>query len=465
MKKTLVSILFLALGMQAFAQREMTMYHFDGLYQATYVNPVARPVYKASIGLPFFPSFQFGVAHGRYGMSDVFRKQEGSTVPDYHKLPSLVGNRNPILSNFSYDLLSVQANRLNHSITFHVRTKYDGIFTYPGDLVKIAVEGNAQFENEEADLSGLSVNQSVYQEIALGYARGINEKWRVGGRVKVLFGLANVSTDIDELAYSVDENYGWNGRVDGRVNVGGVPGYLIQNEDADESDIDAMVKNALSNWGLGLDLGVGYQFNDRLDLSASLVDLGFIRWRGAPQNYSLKGEAIVEGVDMLGTFLRDEEVDTEEMADSLLGLFDTASSQNAYTTALHYNLYIGGKYKITPRSSVTGLLNVTGYKGLRSAFSLGFHHELGRVFQFTITNTSQYGQLINPGFGFTFKPGPFQIFMMADNLKGLTQLPLDPTTFSTNNVNFRFGINLVFGKLYSEDMLVCPDMTKQFQGH
>jgi hypothetical protein len=40
------------------------------------------------------------------------------------------------------------------------------------------------------------------------------------------------------------------------------------------------------------------------------------------------------------------------------------------------------------------------------------------------------------------KPGPFQIYLLADNIYA----PLvDPLTFT--NMNFRFGVNMVFGRV------------------
>ena len=97
------------------------------------------------------------------------------------------------------------------------------------------------------------------------------------------------------------------------------------------------------------------------------------------------------------------------------------------------------------------------WQGLRSSLTAGVSQDFGRFFQFTVNNTIQYNRLFNVGLGLVFKPGPVQIYMVADNVLVSSFVQYDnfdvPIPTYATNVNFRFGINLLFGKIQTEDKI------------
>lgn len=50
----------------------------------------------------------------------------------------------------------------------------------------------------------MNFNVNAYAEVGLGYSRPVNDKLTVGGRVKVLLGVAHAEMQVDEFA--VDMN-------------------------------------------------------------------------------------------------------------------------------------------------------------------------------------------------------------------------------------------------------------------
>ena len=58
---------------------------------------------------------------------------------------------------------------------------------------------------------------NAYAEVGLGYSRPVNDKLTVGGRVKVLLGVAHAEMQVDEFAVDMnipqnpDDPNSWNG--------------------------------------------------------------------------------------------------------------------------------------------------------------------------------------------------------------------------------------------------------------
>ncbi|HPI45239.1 MAG TPA: hypothetical protein PLH91_08410, partial [Tenuifilaceae bacterium] len=73
--------------------------------------------------------------------------------------------------------------------------------------------------------------------------------------------------------------------------------------------------------------------------------------------------------------------------------------------------------------------------------TFGLQQGIGRWFNIIATASLNQRSFNNLGFGFMIKPGPTQIFIVADNLYPAIN-PL-----YTTNANFRFGMNWVFGRV------------------
>src|SRR5690606_8715698 len=115
-----------------------------------------------------------------------------------------------------------------------------------------------------------------YVEYALGYNREINEKLRVGGRLKFLSGYANFTTRKSKLGLTTDEET-FDLTIDGKFKFqsSGVGGFVDKDSTNDEFDFKTPFN--FKNFGIALDLGGTYQLTDKIGVSASLLDFGFIR--------------------------------------------------------------------------------------------------------------------------------------------------------------------------------------------
>ena len=140
-----------------------------------------------------------------------------------------------------------------------------------------------------------SLEINSYAEIGVGFARNINSRLTVGGRVKALLGIGNLKLDINNITVTSNltgyDGVDWDNLTPEQVN------NLRGNA---EIKVDATLENSsklielsehdgvideiefgsfgLAGYGLGIDLGASYKVMDKLTVSASILDLGFMKW-------------------------------------------------------------------------------------------------------------------------------------------------------------------------------------------
>ena len=450
--KNFVVLFFVGLSISVFAQREVTLYGLDNVYQASFVNPVAEPTSKVSVSL--LPSIYFGTALPISGRN---------VIKDDEISPSnMIDGLNKGLWNMTFtdvNLLGIRFKAKKWFWNASIRARNNQKFMVDKDLLELAWYGNGDLLGDDVDLSSMATQATAYTEIGFGGARDFGDKWRFGAKVKLNLGIANASnTSTDAVLYFDPTTYEASLNGGYRINTASLPNI------DDEGGFDGLdpvdyLKPNFKNMGLGIDLGAQYKFNDKLSFSASLVDVGFINWKDNPQNYNLEVDGVLKGADAIGAVLRGEDTDSvfnswiEEIADS----GDYSTTNEGYTTMTHGQFYFSAKYKLTQSSNVYGRVNMFLWQGLRSSLTAGVSQEFGRFFQLTVNNTIQYNRLFNIGLGLVFKPGPVQIYMVADNVLVSSFVQYDnfdfPIPTYATNVNFRFGINLVFGKIQTEDKI------------
>ena len=119
-------------------------------------------------------------------------------------------------------------------------------------------------------------------------SRNITDKLRIGVKGKLLFGIAAVSIDNKSLGITVNEDYSHSIDANLAVNISApLNVYMDSNNNIDSLKFDdtrfktaSGVVDFLSgkkNMGFGMDIGATYDLNDRITLSASITDLGFIK--------------------------------------------------------------------------------------------------------------------------------------------------------------------------------------------
>lgn len=297
------------LGGAAQAQYLRSSYFMEGTSARLQLNPGLQPT-KGYFNMPIIGSFNMSASSNVLGTSDIIDLMDsGSDLYSNDKLFDRLKADNRLNVNLNTDILSFGWYRGKGFWSVNVGLRADfgaalakDMFSMMRTMNGFALEDVAG-TNQSYSLSNQTLNMKAYAEVGLGYSRRITEKLTVGGRVKVLLGLARAEMNINQFDLSLDvpnpqyTNYAdyesrgelspsdWYGKgysyaAEGNVITtlkgGGMTfdnNGMIDNFDLDAGDL------GIAGSGFGIDLGASYKVWDNLTVSASILDLGFLKWK------------------------------------------------------------------------------------------------------------------------------------------------------------------------------------------
>lgn len=418
------------------AQQNFTLYNMGMVPQRMYMNPALVHSNKFYIGLPVISSVYFNFSNSGFKYSDLIRHNGDSLYVDFDNMLGKLSDKNYISTAVNIDLLSFGFRVKKNYFSFNATEKINFRFRYPKKFMEFAWKGNGAMLGEDVNFD-FGINGTHYREYGLGYAREINEKLTVGGKLKYLYGMENVWTEDFDVSLTTDPNsYAITAQSNIKINVSG---------------IDSIGKGSVSDYlfkrknkGFGIDLGGVYKLNEKLSLSASIIDLGFIRWKDNVSNYqssNTDASYTYEGVDLNQLLNDTSENKFGALIDSVVNTFKLDTVHNSYSTRLSTQFYMGGNYNLTKKINVGALLYGQVFdKSIHPGLALSYNQRIANWFSFSLSYSMYNRSYNNAGLGLCFGNGPVQFYMVSDNLLGAV-FPQN-----TKNLHLNFGLNLTFGK-------------------
>lgn len=446
--KKIILLLSLLIGLltnyTASAQQNLTLYNMEAIPQRTYVNPAFIPSYsKINIGLPVLSSEYINFSNSGFKYSDLIKHRGDSLYVDYKNMLGKLSKNNYFSGAYQPDLLSFGIKIKKNFFSFNATEKINFNFRYPKNFMEFIWKGNGALLGQQVNLN-FGVNFSHYREYALGFAREINDKLTVGGKLKYLYGMENVWTEKFDVSLTTDPNYyAITGKSNIKINTSG----LDSNSTNNINFVDYAFKR--KNRGLGIDLGGVYKYNDKFTFSASIIDLGFIKWKGdntTYQSHDTNGNFTYQGMD-LNQFVGNDSTKNpaQIMGDSLAKIFKIDTVHINYTTRLSTQIYLGANYSITEKIN-TGILFYSQVfdKSIHPGVALSYNQKVGKWLNFSASYSIYNRSYNNFGLGLALNGGPVQLYIVSDNVLGA----IFPQ--NTKNLHLHFGINLLFGRKSSD---------------
>lgn len=323
-------------------------------------------------------------------------------------------------------------------------------FALPKTLFEFAKNG---LQKNHYEISGINFNTMNYAAFTVGYSRDVMEGLRVGANVKYLVGLAHADVTVDRLNVELNDKQ-W--IVESHAKAKGAlfcEAYPTVNEENVIDDFETG-KMAPSASGFAIDLGAVYdmkEFVPGLKVSASILDLGFIRWKymmnaqSAGTKVEFNGFGTVD-YDNFDTTVEDEldrlADDAEKMID-----FKYDGSESA-STGLNTTIYLGAEYEMPfykPMSvgllyghcfssfegndwnDIRAFVNVAPLKWFEASLNVG---------------ASTYGA--NLGWMLNFHPAGFSFFIGSDHM--ITKVTPQFIPLNDLNSHVTLGFNFPIGK-------------------
>jgi len=478
MNKSILSKIFLVLCLsfstfKAYSQQVNTMYFMENVPVRNYLNPAFQPLSNFYLGFPILGFTQFGVGNNSLTLKDFayndangkpiwFLNKNGNKGNFYNALkPTTL-----IQANFQFNILDFGFRTGKAYWSFSLTEKAEGQIGIPNEMMKLLLYGTPEMNNNLYDFSSFGADMTLYTEAGLGYSRKVNDRWSVGGKLKLLLGTANVSGSSSNLKLNagIDE---WNLVGNGTVNYSSpinLNGNSFQNFDP-ITDISANQWLKPSGMGGGIDLGATYKLTKNVTLSAAVTDLGFIRWNKNLKKMGYTVDYKFTGVDNVTL----DNIDNSKRSDSIFTAFknsvhDTITNNSAYTTYTSPKINVGVEYAFLNNKMSLGLLsrtlihNKVAYEELTGSLNLRPLSWFDLSGSYSILN----GRASNIGAGLGLRTGFIHWFVSADyvpvkfatinlNNNSNSKPQKIPVPYNTQGVNFAFGVNFVFGNRKDAD--------------
>ncbi|MCD4832429.1 MAG: DUF5723 family protein [Bacteroidales bacterium] len=437
-------VFFLISFNRSFSQQNNTFYLMHEVPQSNLLNPAVQIKCKWYVAIPALGSTHINISNSTFSFNELFSTNNGSASLDMSSLYENVRNTNLVSSELHLDLISIGYRRNEYYFNFNIAEKVNVAATYPGSIIELAWKGNTQFLGETTKFNNLRTHSVYYREYSLGVSKVWDAYNILGLRAKLLFGKANIYSGKTEINLYTDPNT-FDLHVEGDVTENiSFPVTITQDSDGNingyelgEIDPVSFLMNG-KNKGFALDLGWIHEYNENITFSASLLDLGFIRWKSDVSNIHISGSADYIGVGQGGNSGNSDLI--TEIVDSILDSFNQTVTNDKYYSWLPTQIYLGGMYQYKPKLGI-GVVNrnVIYRSKLHSSLTLSANTTVWNKLSASLSWSYLNNTYKNVGLGLAWHSRGLQFHMVSDNVLGIIK-PLD-----TRTLNLRFGFGLLLG--------------------
>ena len=412
-------------------------------------NPATDLPYESVMSL-VVGNIGVNVQHSTFRYNNLF-DFDAQGRPDVYNLTKFANSmksNNFLGVNVNVDLFNLDRRLNKGMLTVDHRIKVDGGVWLNDGPFKLLGYGNSAFVGEDHPVN-INVNAHAYacQEFAVGYQTNINEQLSIGGRVKVLFGILNVRTDVAKAKLVTDpDTYAL--RLEETVDVrASLPRAVTLEDGVLGGNGGFAFVDLFRNPGFGIDFAAEYRFDDRFSAVAAIHDLGFMYWEfndmkissaisDAGQFYD-HGSFLFNGLSLNQIEMITSNEDQRKLfLDSLQQYFQLEFSPlDHYTTMLNTNILLRGNYDLDANNRLSAQLQGKFYgNGFRPALTLAYSGSFNKMFDVCATYTMMRCSFDNIGIGVAGNFDTFHIYLTTNNVLGFF-MPMN-----TSALNAQVGI-------------------------
>lgn len=413
-------------------QQEFGTAFLSGLNQSNWANPSFFNNDRLVISLP---SFFYNLSHTGATVNQLIHiNNAGEKVFDLGRVLPEFDDTNVVKANINLSTFGIAYQVEKWQLSFRHEVWHSAYSKYSKDLLELAWNGNAQYLDETVEFAP-DASLTSYHSLGFGAAYQLADKFTLGARVKWLNGIANLSTPSSDASVLTDANvYELTFETDFQIN----SSSLLDIDGLTDVAFRMKYLSIFNNPGLAIDLGASWQINDNLQVGASVLDIGQIKWKTKVRNYTTTGTHVYEGLN-LSHIIRSDSISFAGTLDTLAEILGFDETNFNYTTQLPHRYLLSGSY----RANEDWLFGILLYgENFRNEFTPGLalsarariNEQLLLGGHYTIRNQTYF----NFGFSAIYLWRFVQFYLVTDNiLTGF--LP-----YSSQQANGRIGANLLF---------------------
>lgn len=254
-----------------------------------------------------------------------------------------ISSRDFVAFNQKLDLINFGFRHKDRYYSAGVYQESDGVSNFPKDLLELAYFGNAG-ESRSYDIGEINFRANLQTVFHIGVNEQVNKNLHLGVRGKLYTSSANIR--------SVRNTGQFNSRQpeNGLILNQSISNLNLRFDSTGLEDTDDLSPGNIligSNYGLGLDFGLSYYVNDRVELTASVLDLGFIHFSKNTRRDVSRGFYEYDGLGIqFPDFSEGDDVITyyQNLGDEIDENLPTETTSESYTYAQPAKLNFGLSY-------------------------------------------------------------------------------------------------------------------------
>jgi len=455
-------ILCLIFQLSCFSQNKELLYNFTSIPQSLMVNPGADVSYKYYFGFPILSGISANVGSSSFTAYDLFAD---NGVDFNQKVRNVINNssaKDKAVTNQQLEIFSggfrVGGRDSKSYVSFGLYQEFDFFMFVPKDLALLALDGNKNYIGKSFNLGDLSMKAEVLSVLHVGFHKKVSEKLVYGGRAKLYSSGANATTTKNSGYIYTGETAGtpnfYNQIISSNLELK-TSGISKFTKDEYEGNVARDIANNTflnGSLGLGIDAGFTYYIKDNLQLTASVVDLGFVRQTKDIETISYKGTYQYNGAnpDFMGN----------DQPENIFDEFDEAipreTKYTKYTTWRPTKFYSSLQYsfeearpddecnchgkidKYYKNAVGSQLFSMSAPREPLFALTAFYKRSIFKKLEAKATYTFDTFSNKNIGLGLAGTLGPVNIYALFGNVMEYKDLS------KANSATFQLGINFVF---------------------
>ncbi|MBQ9476041.1 MAG: hypothetical protein IJU69_07345 [Bacteroidales bacterium] len=308
MKRTVLIILALAFACKEGAQNFNTGFFLDNYCYGARINPALQ--YKEEYVGAIFNNICIS-ENATVGAGNFLFPSDGQLVTGLH--PSIPASQflsglkrdNSLGIDADYTLYSQAVKKEKYRFVIEVMLKSYHQLSLPYELFALAKNGSSA---TPYDLSRTRIDSRNYLEGSYVYSRQVVKGLTVGGRAKLMMGLASASLQAEKMDVTANAER-WEVNSNARLLMSAPFMSLVSREDTGETGFawDARQLHPCGV-GVGVDLGAVYTPVKGLTLSLSVLDIGCIWWHNNINSSVVAAESFsgISGLSLDGSSIPEE---------------------------------------------------------------------------------------------------------------------------------------------------------------
>lgn len=330
--------------------------------------------------------------------------------------------------------------------TFDVATRINAGVTIPKELFSFLKQGMSSTAGNRYEIFNLKLGADVLGEVSLGASYPIGDNIRVGGKAKMLLGVARAEAGLEEMIIDMRPDK-WTVSSKGVMDIHADGLTFTTDNDGFVDGVDG-TPGGLAGSGFAFDLGGSWQPLEYLEVSVSLLDLGSIGWKKEMNRVAkAQGTTSFSGLSSINFDDDTEDDPFSELADDFakMAQFKEVSISENKSVALAPVLNIGVEGKVLDDKLSLGLLYSNrmipdnNIQEFTTVLNLRPFSLLNLAASYSILNGSQSAFGLGMGLNFYLAT----LYLACDYIptKVATEIPI-PVNMASTNIQLGLSINL-----------------------